>query len=231
MSRSDYYWRVAPDQYSCVPPPGFEADPAVTAAIREFDAGAVPMWRIQLWTFPGSSKEVRVVHHVIGRYIPVPRGRRAPFRVEMPAHDHSPAPTLLDHVLEDDSTLQYQRGGPGGFVPWDWAFYRWCRWQYDACVLDRWIARAEAKQRRLRREWEAYVQEEEYRKKQIEPWILKKLEQSVTQEDWNQYLAAMWGRNRGAHRRAPKQYAFLGRSPRPGQNYGRVAPAQALGES
>ena len=68
--------QIGDDRYSCVAPPGFEKDPEVTAAIREFDPGIVPIWRIQRWRFPGERHETLVVHHGIGRYYPYPRQDR-----------------------------------------------------------------------------------------------------------------------------------------------------------
>lgn len=227
----DNYWRVAPDQYTCVAPPGFEKDPAVTAAIREFDQGLIPIWRIQRWRFPTSGLERNVVHHGIARYYPIPRYIRRPFRVELPADYEGAAPNFLDAILEDDNTLLYKRGGPGDYIPWDWALYRWCRFQYDKITLEAWVRRAAAKQERLNREHQQLMEELEYRKKQIEPWALRKLGE-VSETGVRQYMETVWGKHAGKVKfRQAKAFVDLGRSPRHERTFGRVAPALELGES
>ena len=226
----DHYWRVAPDQYTCVSPPGYEKDPAVTAAIREFDPGLIPVWRVQLWRFPGSATERRVVHHGIARYYPVPRYMRRALRVELPADFDGDAPNMLDAILEDDNTLQYKRGGPGDFLPWDWSLYRWCRFQFDKLTLAAWSDRAERKQARQAREYKAMMDELEYRKKQVEPYLLKTADK-ISDRGVRQYMDAMWGSGAGkVPFRESKLFADLGRSPRPEKTFGRVAPALELGE-
>jgi len=222
------FQRLADDRYTCVAPPGFEKDPAVTKAIHEFDPGAIPLWRVQLWRLP-TGPEVIVVHHGIGRYFPVPRYfRKRPLRVEMPLGARGPAPNALDKILEDDSTLQYKQGGPGDYQPWDWSIYAWCRFQYDKTTLESWLKRAERKAARLEHEREVAEAELEYRKKQIEPWLVKKAEQ-ITPYEWKQYMNAMYGPGKSPDlRRAPKPFVDLGvRSPRP-ESHLRVAPAKGV---
>jgi hypothetical protein len=221
------FQRLADDRYTCVPPPGFEKDPAVTEAIHEFDPRAIPLWRIQRWRTP-ASQELNLVHHGLGRYFPVPRYLRKPLRVEMPMDARGPAPNMLDVIFEDDSTLQYKQGGPGEYMPWDWSVYAWCRFQYDKTTAEAWLRRAEMKAARLKRESEAIEAELEYRKKQIEPWLLKKSGE-ISEYDWKQYMEAVWGPNAKELRRKPKPFVDLGaRSPRPDNSYLRVAPAKGV---
>jgi len=223
------FQRLADDRYTCVAPPGFEKDPAVTKAIQEFDPQAIPLWRVQRWRMP-SAPEVVVVHHGIGRYFPVPRYLRSrPLRVEMPMDARGPAPNVLDRIFEDDSTLQYKQGGPGDYQPWDWSTYAWCRFQYDKTTVEAWLKRAERKAARLAREAEALQAELDYRKRQIEPFLMKKAEE-LSDYDWKQYLAAVWGKAApGEIRRKPKPFVDLGvRSPRPDNSHLRVAPAKGV---
>lgn len=233
---ADSYQLVAPDAYSCVPVPGYEKDPAVTRAIREFDPGAVPIWRIQLWTFPGSSRVEQVVHHGIARYYPVPRYVRRHFHVEMPASDHSDPPNFLDAILEDQAVEEYRRGGPGGHLPWDWSVYRWCRWMYDRITAKSYLDFMRAKREKDEREYRAMIEDLEDRKKELEPYLLRKAE-SVSEHGWRQYLRLMEeaDRRRAAGLkplpfRDPKPFMLV-RSPRGERTFGRVAPAQELGEA
>lgn len=228
------YQLLAPDHYTCVPPPGFEIDPAVTEAIREFDPGILPMWRVQLWRFP-DGYECRVVHHAIARYFPLPRYLRRKFHVEMPMDARHPTPNVLDAVLEYDETLQFKRGGPGDYVPWDWSLYRWCRFQYDKTTVEAWIKRHERRMARIAKEQADHQEELAYRKKQIEPWLEKKLG-DISNREWAEYFAAMNAKAPELRRR-PGPMVDLGargaqiRSPRSERAYGRVAPAQGEAEN
>lgn len=218
------YQRIGRDLYTCVAPPGFEKDPAVTEAIHAFDPLAIPLWRVRRWRFP-DGRERNVVHHAIGRYIPTPRFLKHALRVEMPMDWRGEVPNLLDKVFEDDDTLEYKRGGPGAYVPWDWEAVAWCRFQYDKGTAEAWLRRTEARAARIAREKAALDAELEYRKKQIEPFLMKKAE-SITPHEWQQYLDAVYGRNKGkVSLRNPKLFSDLGRSHRIGEHM-RVAPAK-----
>lgn len=217
--------QVGHDRYTCVPPAGFDKDPAVTAAIREFDPGMIPIWRIQLWHSPWSKVPERVVHHGIGRYYPIPRLMKRELQIEMPADADFPAPNFLDAILEDSDTIMFRMGGPGLYIPWGWNVYYWCRWQFDRITTEKWeaaIDRRKARSAALSRQWQEEI---DYRRKQIEPWILKRLE-SVSDADWEEYLKLAWGgRPEGFSLRKKKVMVDLGgRSPRPTATYGRVAP-------
>jgi len=221
------FQRLADDVYTCVAPPGFEKDPAVTVAIREFDNQAIPIWRIQRWRLP-SVPELNVVHHGIARYYPWLRYLRArPLRVEMPMDARGPAPNVLDVIFEDQETLQYKQGGPADYCPWDWSVSAWCRFQYDKNTVTAWLRRAAAKAARLKREREAVEAELDYRKKQIEPFLLKKAE-GISEYDWKQYMEAVWGPGKTPDLRRRKPFVDLGaRSPRP-ESHLRVAPAKGV---
>lgn len=231
----DSYLQIAADEYTCVPVPGYEKDPAVTRAIHEFDPGAVPMWRIQMWRFPGSARPVKVVHHVIGRYLPVHRYFKRGFRVSTPADWVGPVPNMLDAVLEDDAIDQYKRGGPGGYVAWDWSLYRWCRWMYDRITVEFWLKASERRQARRQRELAAATEELEYRKRQIEPWLLRKAGE-ISDYTAKQYMRMMRERDEAlrAGRKPPRMKEpkpfIVVRSPRNDERHGRVAPAAAMGE-
>jgi hypothetical protein len=228
-------WRlVGDDVYTCVAPAGYEKDSSVTAAIREFDPGVIPIWRIQIWAAPGQDRPVPFVHHGIGRYYPFPRHLRRPFACPVPATWCGPVPNFLDTILEDLDAGEYQRGGPGGYIPWTWDVYYWARRNFDRVTVeafDKMIERKRERQEKLREAWAAEV---EYRKKQIEPWILRKLA-GVSDSDWEQYQAMMHEREvrrrmgqKPGPVRPPKVFADLGRSPRSSEIYGRVAPSREL---
>lgn len=221
------YQRVGSDLYTCVAPVGFEKDPAVTKAIREFDPSAIPLWRVRRWRFPDAT-ERNVVHHAIGRYFPWPRYLRGrPLRVEVPMDWRGEVPNFLDHVFEIEG-LEYKRGGPGAYLPWDWDIYAWCRFQYDKSTAGAWLRRTTAKQERLAREHQSLMDEMEYRKRQIEPFLMKKAGE-LTELDWKQYLEAVYGKNKGkVALRTKKPFADLGAG-RPGaEHLERVAPAKGV---
>lgn len=232
-------WRIVGDDvYTCVPPPGFEIDPAVLKAIHEFDPGVIPLWRIQLWIRPNEEEKYAVVHNGIGRHYPHPRYLRRPFYVQMPIGATHPAPNFLDAIFDDQLCATYLMGGPGTYLPWDWSVYYWCRQRYMTITLakfDQLMERKHEREDRIHRKWR---EELEYGKKQIEPYLQKKAE-AISDVDWDNYLALM--RHREALRRKgikpgpindkKKPFIDLGgsRSPRLlGKTYGRVAPAQEL---
>lgn len=228
------FCQVGEDLYSCVAPPGFEKDPAVTRAIQEFDPGALPIWRIQRWAFPGADSVHLVVHHGIGRYYPFPRQLRRRFYVRMPVGAEYPAPNFLDAIFEDTESPSYRMGGPGEYMPWDWSVYRWCRRQFDRITKEKYLELIERHRERMEEFRRKFEEEVEYRKKQIEPWILKQLDERVADQDWAALLAFhaenQSRRARGLdpiRRQAPQLYVGAsGRSPRPDETYGRVAPGQ-----
>jgi hypothetical protein len=232
-------WRIVGDDvYTCVPPPGYEIDPAVVRAIHEFDPGVIPIWRLQVWIRPNSEERETHVHSGIARHFPHPRYLRRPFRVTMPARAEHPVPNFLDAIFEDQTCAQYLfEGGPGHFIPWDWATYEWCRRKYAVLTAKKFDDLMEARRERhakMRKDWQEEI---EYRKKQIEPFLMKKASE-LSDADWDAYLGLM------AHREAMRRRGLKpepinqkkpfvnlssGRSPRPlGETYGRVAPDQEL---
>jgi hypothetical protein len=233
----DSFRQLGQDHYTCVPVPGYEKDPSVTAAIREFDPGLIPFWRVQLWKEPGSDTPLRVVHHGIARYYPIPRYLRRPFRIEMPANDRSDPPNFLDAIIEDQGADTYRLGGPGGYLPWDWSLYRWCRWMYMRLTAESWEAFHREKRAREEREYASMLAEIEGKRKELEPYLMRKVDE-VSQYGWKQYLRfqAEQDRRRAAGLPAqrlvgPTKTTVALRSPRSGKTFGRVAPAQELGES
>lgn len=227
--------QIGDDHYTCVAPPGFEKDPAVTRAIQEFDPGLIPIWRVQRWQFPGADSVHLTVHHGIGRYYPNPRQLRLRFHVTMPQGAEYPAPNFLDAIFEDTESPSYKVGGPGEFMPWDWSIYRWCRAQFDRITKEKYLRLVELHRERMEKERKAFEEELEYRKRQVEPWILKQLEERVSDEDWEHLLQfhAENQRRRASgldpiRRKGAKPYVVLdaGRSPRSDETYGRVALSQ-----
>jgi len=230
--------QIGTDLYTCVCPPGYEKDPAVTRAVREFDPGIIPIWRVQRWEgLPGFSGEVSLVHHGIGRYYPFPRQIRKPFYVAMPAAADHPTPNFLDAVFEDTDTVPYFRGGPGEFVPWDWRVYYWCRRSFTRITIAAYMKRTEKHRARLEAMRKAHFEEIEYKKKQLEPYLMRQAAR-IAPSEWEQLRKAQHEntirRRMGLEPIAlkdPKPTILVGkasgRSPRPsGETYGRVAPSQ-----
>lgn len=234
--------QIGDDVYTCVAPAGFEKDPAVTAAIQEFDPGVIPFWLLQIWEIDG--KEQTFVYHGIGRYYPFPRHLRRQFHVDMPAGAGFPAPNFLDAIFSEQNCPRYYQGGPAEYLPWDWSVYYWCRKKYETLTIEAYDKRVQAHLARIIAMMKAHREEIEYRKKELEPWIMRQLER-VSEYDWKQLLARQH-RNAVARKlgmaperlRDPKAFVHVKestfapiafRSPRDAQPYGRVAPTQGEG--
>lgn len=178
-------WRLAGDDlYTCVAPAGFEKDPAVTEAIRSFDPGMIPAWRIQLWNPPGEERVLRVVHHGIMRHYPYPRHIRAPFHVELPQGWDGPEPNFLDVFFDDDRKTNHV--GPPAYMPWDWGVYRYCRGQFVMLTMDIYQKRVERHRERVADERRKHQEELDYRRRHFEKKALPILE-TVTPQDWREY--------------------------------------------
>ncbi len=227
--------QLGDDRYTCVSPPGYEKDPAVTAAIRAFDPGIIPFWRVQRWLLDDGLERL-VVHHGIARYYPFPRHLRRHIHFEMPAVPTHETPNFLDAVFEDQTTVEFYRGGPGAYVAWDWLVYAWCRKQFDRMTVeafDKITERRKAREAEIRKKW---LEDIEYRKKQLEPYLLRQAER-VSEAEWEQLAQRQ---HRADVRRKlgmkpellrTKPFVHLTptlapRSPRGSETYGRVAPAQ-----
>jgi hypothetical protein len=191
-------WRVAGDDlYTCVAPPGFEKDPAVTEAIRSFDPAIIPAWRIQLWHAPESDATLRVVHHGIMRHYPYPRWLRRRFHVELPQCWEAPEPNFLDVFFEDDHTTNYV--GPSAYIPWDWQVYRYCRAQYVLLTTQTYMKRMEARRKRIAEERAKHQEELAYRRQHFEKTAAPILEK-LTPQDWAEYEELRRTRGRSARR-------------------------------
>lgn len=178
-------WRIAgPDLHTCVAPPGYEKDPAVTAALREFDPAIIPLWRVQLWHPPESDDVLRVVHHGIGRYYPFPRYVRQPFLVALPQGWKGPAPNFLDVFFEDPRPNKHI--GPNAYMPWDWHVYRWCRAQYVLLTAEKYRRRVERHRARVEEARRKHAEEIEYIRRDLERRVQPRLE-GITPEDWKEY--------------------------------------------
>jgi hypothetical protein len=178
------------DHYTCVAPANFPADPAVTAALHEFDPGAIIMWRVQQWKVPGHAALRTIAHVGIGRCYPDPRYARAGFFVEMPQGAKHPAPNYLDRFFEGDPIAP---NGPGEVLPWDWGALAFCtrKWLRERLTVERFdaaIVRRKAREAKMRADHQAQI---EYVKSWIEPWILRKIESSVSDGDWAEYQRLM----------------------------------------
>jgi len=197
-ARSRDGWRVAGDDlYTCVAPPGFEKDPAVTEAIRSFDPAIIPAWRIQLWHPPESDKVLRAVHHGIMRHYPHPRHLRQRFHVELPQGWAGPEPNFLDVFFDDER--QTNHIGPAAYLPWDWKVYRYCRAQYVLLTVETYMKRMEARRERLAQEREKHQEELAYRRRHFEKTAMPILE-TLTPRDWSEYEELRRTRGRSARR-------------------------------
>jgi hypothetical protein len=177
-------WEPTSDQwYTCVPPPGYELDPAVVEAIQTFDPGAIFIWRIQMWNAPGRRRPVQVVHVGIARYAPVPTWSRRHLQVQMPQDAEHEVPTLLDTFFEGEPVGP---GGPPAYVPLDWTAHATARESFSRLKVEEFDRRIEARRAREAAAHAAWVDELEYRKADVEPRILRTLDEKVGEYDWKQ---------------------------------------------
>jgi hypothetical protein len=178
-------WEVVGDDwYTCVPPSGYEPNPAAIEAVQVFDPGAIPIWRIQMWAVPGRRRTMPYVHAGIARHIPVTQNWHAHLQVQMPAEAEHPAPNVLATFFEGEPIAP---NGPGAYIPWDWEAYEIARRDFDRMTVaefDRLIEARKQREAEARAEWEDDLA---YRKRQVEPFILKVLEEKVSDYDWKQY--------------------------------------------
>lgn len=201
-------WRAAGDDvYTCVAPPGYEKDPAVTAAIRSFDPDIIPAWRIQLWFPPRTMEILRVVHHGIMRHYAYPKNLRQRFHVELPQGWDGPEPNLLDVFFSDERKTNLI--GPGAYMPWDWHVYRYCRNTWIILTSDVYRERVERHRERMRQEHERQWTEIDYRRRHFEKTAMPMLEK-LTPADWAEYNELLRTRGRSARR---KQFAVPGSPP------------------
>jgi len=235
---TDKGWIWRSERISALAPPGYDADPAVTAAIRSFDPGVIPIWRIAVYIPPGEKQPRQFVHHGIGRHYPFFKHLRKPFQVEMPAGADFPEPNFLDAIFEDVYSARYMLSGPGDFMPWSWDTYRWCRTKYERITIAAYWKRIEKRREREAKAHADWEEKLEYTKKHVEPYILRQLEK-LSAADWQKYSRFMAERERAIregrtpprHREANPMVTVgkaAGRSPRsPFETYGRVAPSRS----
>lgn len=229
-------WEWRSERITAVAPAGYEADPAVTAAIHSFDPGVIPIWRISVYRAPNEDLFRQFVHHGIGRHYPFFTHVRKPFQVDMPVGSGpQDEPNFLDCIFEDVDSKGYLRSGPGDFMPWSWWTYKFCRINWERITQAAWDKRIEKRKAREAKMHADWKEELEYRKAQIQPFIDKKLSK-LSAADWRQYAehqaerdkAIREGRKPPTYRTSPKKVsvALGGRSPRsPFDTYARVAPS------
>lgn len=176
---------VGDDWYTCVPPPGFEPDQAAVEAVQAFDPGAIPIWRIQRWKTPGRRHPIQFVHAGIARYSPIPRtdGRRH-LQVQMPAEAEHEVPTILATFFEGPPVGP---NGPGAYIAWGWQAYETARRDFDRLTVTEFDRLIDARKAREAEAREKHEEELAYRKAQIEPWILKRMDERIGEYDWKQY--------------------------------------------
>lgn len=184
-ARSKDGWRVAgEDVYTCVAPVGYEKDPAIAEAIRSFDPGIIPAWRVQLWHPPGEDTLLKVVHHGIMRHYPDPKQLRVSFHVELPQGWDGPTPNFLDVFFADDRKTNHI--GPPAYMPWDWSVYRYCRGHYVLLTAELYKQRVEAHRRRVAEERAKWQAELEYKRQFFERTAMRLMEK-LTPQDWAEY--------------------------------------------
>lgn len=206
LPRLPQAWEIAgEDTYSCIPPPGYEPDPAVLAALHEFDPEAILAWRITPWLAPGIDHVVNVIHVGIMRYMPSPLYLRRHFQVLMPTDAQHPTPNFLDVFFAGE---QIAFPGPKAYVPFDWECFTWCRKEYARLTLQQFDEDTERIQAEKKRRHDAWKEELEYRKKQLEPYLLRKAE-TISEADWERYQAAQRVGVRRAGLRQPKPFIHV----------------------
>lgn len=200
-------WRlVSADFYTMVEQPDCPRDPNVLRAIHEFDPGAIPLVRKQVYLPPGSTVPFVAVHHVIGRYVPTTSSLRVPFYVETAPGHPEPKPNILDYIHEDKhAPILMKAGGPPPYRPFDEELVKILRERYvDGISVREYLGRVEREKAR-REAAKATVREEmEYRQRALEKRLGDRIA-NLTMADYHQYRAEILAR------RAPKPRVFFGK--------------------
>lgn len=205
-------WRIVGDDiYTCIEPAqGPYVDPDVLKAIHEFDPGAIPIWRVQVYLPPGKMGEqhlVKVAHVGIARYVRNPSAAHALMHVSMPENPTHPQPNVLEFIWEDDTEAR-KHGGPNAILPFDWKLHKYmetrvARNQSAPQMVKDWLERIREKQER-----EALASRAElaYRQRHLEKAVQKTLESVTPKELWQQYMELRQRRRLSQ----PKPYVFHG---------------------
>jgi hypothetical protein len=191
-------WREVAFELTCSPDPAHPWDPEVVKAIWRFDSGLVPMWVNWVFAPPGDDAG-RVVfgRHVLGRYEPHRKGDAPEFRVQMPTMPCQgikfERPNVLELVLMMPTNTQYPDAPdlPGDYIPFNWAIVEWLRERYKASQKGgKEIARdyINAQREATEKAQAARDDEMEYRRKDLEKYVNKKLEQVSEVELKNHFL-------------------------------------------
>jgi hypothetical protein len=197
--------QVGGDYYTCVPPPGCAYDPVALAAIHEFDPGVLPIWRIQLWRVPGFVEPRPFAHAGIARISTAPQWKRTGFYVRMPQGAEHRRPNFLECFFEGAPVAP---GGPGAYQAFGWAAYYYTRSKFGYLTVrhyDQLIERKKQRYEELRRK---HREELDYRRKQIEPYLMRKAA-TLSRADWERYVVAQRIGVRAAGLRQPKPFVHV----------------------
>lgn len=134
--KSNTYRLLGNATYTCVPPPGYVASPAVMKWMRTLDKSLVPIWRKQTYGKPLSPDTFIAIHLGLAKHVRRPRGPLRIARVEMPANASFKTPNLIAMPFFEDTSLPVvmHQGGPAPYVPLDMRQYIELRDGWDASL-------------------------------------------------------------------------------------------------
>lgn len=130
----DTYRILGKATYTCVPPPGYVASPAVLKWMRTLDKSLVPIWRKQTYGKPLSPDTFMAIHLGLAKHVRRPRGPLRIARVEMPSNATFKTPNLIAMPFFENTSLPIvmHQGGPAPYVPLDMRQYLELRDGWDA---------------------------------------------------------------------------------------------------
>jgi hypothetical protein len=206
-------WRVMREdpRFTCFPPAsGPFVDQGVLRAIREFYPGCVPIWKLQRWLPPNSSRTVTVARISLGGYESDPVRYRMPLRCDLPIRWSGPRPNMLGMPLDVPSLA----GGPSDPIPFDWRVYYLARAAFvaDPELADEGFLEAEERRAALLDQQEASARDDARYKEKKRQEILDFY--NPAECDWNDYYQALADARERSQRRGVggNPFVHVGRS-------------------
>jgi hypothetical protein len=131
-AREAQLWECLAVEHSAVQPEGTPFDPAITAAIREFDPFFVPIWSRKCYRAP-TGEQLVMGYHTISRWLNHPVLDSYPLKlVAIPEDWPFPSSQCVYEVRTwaipwPKGTPQRKAGWPDIFLPCDWDIHKFCR--------------------------------------------------------------------------------------------------------
>jgi len=201
--------------YFTSPPPGREWDPAIVAAVREFDPYFVPLWVVKIFGRPKDDadnyEEVTFGRHVLARKVPDPFHEKLPITPLVQNSAKNIYPNVLLEFLEDNRPDMKELGEsdlPGKYLPFGWNVYQGLRKDYQHTNKKASTATLQIREDRLEaqaRERKFLKDDFEYGRQEHSKWFQKKIDEIP---EW-EALAYFKAKSSGGIKRDVQPYAFM----------------------